>query len=237
MLYFFERASNPYYTDAYFKRITLPKLYLEYLRERGVINSSSRAYTARCSLMEFFCSSRNRCFSCHKQGIHSAVNSPGRPEEHQSFTIAKKKKVMGELSCRACSSCFFYSNGRVLVRQLSMHLRSTGESLFEWEEKCFFYFCFTEWLPTAHQHSQQTLSKAVTEGTQHNPSVQHSNSQRRTSTFILDATLYSSGRCNIVTALLLLWHCLFHNLCRDCCWRSENSHPCLLLFLLRPQRP
>jgi len=155
MLYFFERASNPYYTDAYFKRITLPKLYLEYLRERGVINSSSRAYTARCSLMEFFCSSRNRCFSCHKQGIHSAVNSPGRPEEHQSFTIAKKKKVMGELSCRACSSCFFYSNGRVLVRQLSMHLRSTGEQPFCMRKKMFFFFLFLFYRMITYSSSAQ----------------------------------------------------------------------------------
>lgn len=43
-----------------------------------------------CLMEKCLCSHRNRCSSCHSWGIHSAINPPGRPEEHQSFTNATK---------------------------------------------------------------------------------------------------------------------------------------------------
>lgn len=46
-----------------------------------------------CLMEKCLCSHRNRCSSCHSWGIHSAINPPGRPAEHQSFTNATKKNL------------------------------------------------------------------------------------------------------------------------------------------------
>lgn len=131
-----------------------------------------------CLMEKCLCSHRNRCSSCHSWGIHSAINPPGRPEEHQSFTNATKK-FMGEFSFLACSRCLSCGSRWAMSvwtwTQTVLSARSIRRiSLCKGEEKLsgfsFGFFCCSvgwlllfgflppgQWLPPDSQHRNRYL--------------------------------------------------------------------------------
>lgn len=129
-----------------------------------------------CLMEKCLCSHRNRCSSCHSWGIHSAINPPGRPEEHQSFTNATKIYGRIFMSCLLQVFILWYSMSVWTWTQTVVSVRSIrricpckGEEkwsafyfgffccLVGWLLLSVFFFFHGQWLPPDSQHTNRYL--------------------------------------------------------------------------------